>query len=29
MIGVALVSGLLPAWKSARIDPAPTISGRV
>ncbi len=29
MIGVALVSGLLPAWRAARIDPAPTISGRV
>lgn len=29
MIGVALLSGLLPAWKAARIDPAPTISGRV
>jgi ABC-type lipoprotein release transport system permease subunit len=29
MIGVAVVSGLLPAWKAARIDPAPTISGRV
>lgn len=28
MLGVTLLSGLLPAWKAARIDPAPTIAGR-
>lgn len=29
MLGVAALSGLLPAIQSARIDPAPTIAGRV
>lgn len=29
MMFVALLCGLWPAWKAARIDPAPTISGRV
>lgn len=28
MIGVAMLSGLVPAASSARIDPAPTIAGR-
>ncbi|MFW6080147.1 MAG: FtsX-like permease family protein, partial [Gemmatimonadota bacterium] len=28
MLGVALLSGLWPAVKAARIDPAPTIAGR-
>lgn len=28
MIFVALLCGMWPAWKAARIDPAPTISGR-
>lgn len=28
MVGVALVAGLWPALKSARLDPAPTIAGR-
>jgi ABC-type lipoprotein release transport system permease subunit len=28
MVGVAMISGLLPAWQAARIDPAPTIAGR-
>ena len=28
MLVVALLSGLLPAWRAARIDPAPTIAGR-
>jgi ABC-type lipoprotein release transport system permease subunit len=28
MVGVALLSGLVPAVSSARIDPAPTIAGR-
>jgi ABC-type lipoprotein release transport system permease subunit len=29
MLLVAIVCGLIPAWKAARIDPAPTISGRI
>jgi ABC-type antimicrobial peptide transport system permease subunit len=28
MVAVAMISGLLPAWHAARIDPAPTIAGR-
>ena len=28
MLLVAFLCGLVPAWKAARIDPAPTISGR-
>lgn len=28
MVAVAMISGLLPAWQAARIDPAPTIAGR-
>jgi ABC-type lipoprotein release transport system permease subunit len=28
MIGVAVISGLVPAVRAARIDPAPTIAGR-
>jgi ABC-type lipoprotein release transport system permease subunit len=28
MIGVAVISGLVPALRAARIDPAPTIAGR-
>ena len=28
MLLAALISGLWPAWQAARIDPAPTISGR-
>jgi ABC-type lipoprotein release transport system permease subunit len=28
MVLVSLVSGLWPAWRAARIDPAPTIAGR-
>jgi ABC-type antimicrobial peptide transport system permease subunit len=28
MVAVAMISGLLPALRAARIDPAPTIAGR-
>jgi ABC-type lipoprotein release transport system permease subunit len=28
MVAVAMLSGLHPAWRAARIDPAPTIAGR-
>lgn len=28
MIGIAMISGLIPALRAARIDPAPTIAGR-